>query len=112
MRYFILMPKDLSLFVSEYPAKPMFVTTINVPSLRRQGTLFACNIRITYWEELSMSVINCRMIAVALFLIFAVAGSVRSQETFTGTIISYGSGFNTRLRTGTFTLRINRITSD
>ena len=60
-----------------------------------------------------MSVINCRMFAlVALGLIFIGAESIRSQETFTGTVVSYGSGFNTRLRTGSFTLRINRVTSD
>lgn len=34
------------------------------------------------------------------------------RETFTGTIISYGSGFNTRTTTGTFTLNINGQTSD
>ncbi len=30
----------------------------------------------------------------------------RANETYTGTVISYGSGFNTRTRTGTFTLHI------
>jgi hypothetical protein len=49
---------------------------------------------------------------IALALVFVGAESVQAQETFTGTIVSYGSGFNTRLRTGTFTLRINRVTSD
>ena len=34
------------------------------------------------------------------------------RETFTGTILSYGSGMNTRTTTGTFTLRINGQTSD
>lgn len=35
-----------------------------------------------------------------------------SRETLQGTVISFGSGFNTRTRTGTFDLRINGTTSD
>lgn len=34
------------------------------------------------------------------------------QETFTGTVLSYGSGLNIRSDTRPFTLRINRQTSD
>jgi hypothetical protein len=34
------------------------------------------------------------------------------RETFTGTVLSYGSGMNTRTTTGTFTLRINGRTSN
>ena len=34
------------------------------------------------------------------------------RETFTGTVLSYGSGMNTRTSTGTFTLRINGQTSN
>lgn len=34
------------------------------------------------------------------------------RETYTGTVVSYGSGFSTRMRTGTFTLTIDRQTSD
>lgn len=34
------------------------------------------------------------------------------QETFTGTVLSYGSGFNIRSNTRLFTLRINNQTSD
>ena len=34
------------------------------------------------------------------------------QETFTGTVLSYGSGMNTRTTTRTFTLRINGQTSN
>jgi len=49
---------------------------------------------------------------VILATAFLGVSSVSSQETFTGTIVSYGSGFNTRLRTGSFTLRINSFTSD
>jgi hypothetical protein len=47
------------------------------------------------------------MLAVA-----ALAVGAWAQETITGTVVSYGSGFNTRTRTGTFTLRLNRYTSD
>lgn len=36
----------------------------------------------------------------------------RGEETFTGTVISYGSGFNTRVRSSTFTLRLTGQTSD
>jgi hypothetical protein len=34
------------------------------------------------------------------------------QETYTGSIVSYGTGLTGRMRTGTFTLRIERLTSD
>lgn len=34
------------------------------------------------------------------------------QETYTGSIVSYGNGLTGRMRTGTFTLRIDRLTSD
>jgi hypothetical protein len=50
-----------------------------------------------------------------IFLISAIllATAVYGQEsTFTGTVITYGSGFSTRTRTQTFTLRIKRTTSD
>jgi hypothetical protein len=36
----------------------------------------------------------------------------QTRETYTGTIVSYGSGLNTRVSTGTFTLTIDRYTSD
>jgi hypothetical protein len=39
------------------------------------------------------------------------AAQQSGRETFTGTVLSYGSGFNTRTTTGTFTLRINGQTS-
>ena len=46
-------------------------------------------------------------------VIFAVDVPVfAQQETYTGTVVSYGTGLNTRLRTGTFTLTIDRQTSD
>lgn len=54
-----------------------------------------------------------------LFLCFAVFGSAskaaaqqNDKEVYTGTLLSYGSGFNTRNVTTTFTLNINGQTSD
>jgi len=56
---------------------------------------------------------NCRIITLSiLFLGIVSVSTVKSQETFTGTIVSYGSGLNTRVSTGSFTLRINRFTDD
>ena len=34
------------------------------------------------------------------------------RTTFTGTVLSYGSGFNTRTTTGSFTLNLTGVTSD
>ena len=53
----------------------------------------------------------------AIFLTLAMvpktnAQSSSGQEIYTGTVISYGSGFNTRTVTSTFTLRINGQTSN
>ena len=50
----------------------------------------------------------------ASFLMSGAAANVsaQSKETYTGTVLSYGSGFNTRNRTGTFTLNIAGTTSD
>lgn len=36
----------------------------------------------------------------------------QGRESYTGTVISYGSGFNTRTRTGTFNLNITGTTPD
>ncbi len=52
-----------------------------------------------------------------LFLVFATLGASspiygQARETYTGTVVSYGTGFNTRTVTRTFTLRINGTTSD
>jgi len=38
--------------------------------------------------------------------------TVYGRETYTGTVVSYGSGFNTRTVTRTFTLTIDGTTSD
>jgi len=48
-----------------------------------------------------------------LLLALGVLGiGAAAQETITGTVVSYGTGFNTRTQTGTFTLRLDRFTSD
>lgn len=47
-----------------------------------------------------------------LSFISAAAAQQGGKETYTGTILSYGSGFNTRTYTSTFTLNINSLTSD
>src|SRR5438874_9620994 len=56
-----------------------------------------------------------RYLRAILFTVLAFASAAAAQagrETYTGTILSYGSGFNTRMSTGTFTLTIDRYTSD
>lgn len=52
-----------------------------------------------------------------LFLVFLAAGSpstvnAQGKRTYTGTVLSYGTGFNTRSVTRTFTLTIEGTTSD
>lgn len=50
-----------------------------------------------------------------LMVISLCAGGLHAQqqrETYTGTVLSYGTGFNTRTVTRTFTLNINRLTTD
>lgn len=52
-----------------------------------------------------------------LFLVFVtLCGSSKAdgqaRETYTGTVVSYGTGFNTRTVTRTFTLTINGATTD
>jgi hypothetical protein len=48
------------------------------------------------------------------FLTLCISSDVNAQtrETYTGTVLSYGTGFNTRTVTSTFTLTINGRTSD
>lgn len=50
-------------------------------------------------------------LAIAFLALTADAQS-GEKETFTGTVLSYGSGFNTRIDTRTFSLIINNQTSD
>ena len=50
---------------------------------------------------------------IAVTALLVLAGVVSAQrETYTGTVVSYGTGLAGRLRTGTFTLNIDRQTSD
>ncbi len=50
------------------------------------------------------------LIVIALFANNAIAQ--QSDETYTGTILSYGSGFNTRTTTNTFTIKVKGSTPD
>jgi hypothetical protein len=45
-------------------------------------------------------------------LTLCVATTASARETYTGTVLSYGSGFNTRTVSRTFTLTIDRTTPD
>ena len=45
-------------------------------------------------------------------ILTSIVGVSAQQETYTGSIVSYGNGLTGRMRTGTFTLRIDRLTSD
>src|SRR5688500_18971285 len=49
-----------------------------------------------------------------VFLTLCISSKVYGQarETYTGTVLSYGTGFNTRTVTRTFTLTIDGTTSD
>ncbi len=54
-------------------------------------------------------------LAAAAFVALFVVGSAaiaQSRETFTGTVLSYGTGRNTRTTTNPFTLNITGVTSD
>jgi hypothetical protein len=49
----------------------------------------------------------------SVFALLAFVGAASGQsETFTGTVLSYGTGLSTRSTTRTFTLNINGLTSD
>lgn len=53
-------------------------------------------------------------LAAAAFVVLFVVGSAaiaQNRETFTGTVLSYGTGRNTRTTTNTFTLNITGVTS-
>ncbi len=48
-----------------------------------------------------------------IFTLFAASkANAQTRETYTGTVLSYGTGFNTRTVTRTFTLTINGLTTD
>ncbi|MEP6900282.1 MAG: hypothetical protein ABJA66_00950 [Actinomycetota bacterium] len=53
------------------------------------------------------------VICLIFLALFAVPNiNAQDKQTFTGTVLSYGTGADTRTRTGTFTLTINGVTSD
>lgn len=52
------------------------------------------------------------LLLVFLTLFSSPSVNAQSKETYTGTILSYGTGFNTRTVTRTFTLTIDGTTSD
>lgn len=55
-----------------------------------------------------------KFLSLLLLLILAASAiaTYGQKETYTGTVLSYGTGFNTRTTTNPFTLIINRETSD
>jgi hypothetical protein len=54
-----------------------------------------------------------RPLLLAIMIVFSSAFVASGQsETYTGTVVSYGNGLTGRLRTGSFTLTIDRQTSD
>lgn len=58
------------------------------------------------------SSISLLLILAGLFFVSDANAQQAQRETYTGTVLSYGSGFNTRTTTGTFTLIIDRQTSN
>ena len=61
-----------------------------------------------------MKTLKCRTVGAVLILcVTAVSGWAQNgRQTYTGTVVSYGSGFNTRTTTNTFTLIVNRETPE
>lgn len=49
---------------------------------------------------------------VSLFAVLAVTAAAQARATYTGTVVSYGTGRNVRTTTNTFTLDINGTTSE
>ena len=47
-----------------------------------------------------------------LFILATTVPALAQRETYTGTVVSYGTGLSSRLVTGTFTLTLDRQTSD
>ena len=61
-----------------------------------------------------MKTLKCRTVGAVLILcVTAVSGWAQNgRQTYTGTVVSYGSGFNTRTTTNTFTLIVNGETPE
>ena len=58
------------------------------------------------------SSISLLLVFAGLFFVSDVNAQRAQRETYTGTVLSYGNGLNTRTTTGTFTLTIDRQTSN
>lgn len=73
-----------------------------------------CHARSISGEAKSMRRISIRVIAAAFVVATAMTSVIaqNGRETYTGTVVSYGSGRNIRTTTNTFTLIINGETSD
>jgi hypothetical protein len=56
--------------------------------------------------------ISAAAVAALLLMPGALNGNAQGRTTFTGTVLTYGSGLNTRTTTNPFTLRITGETSD
>lgn len=56
-------------------------------------------------------IVGCFLI-LGLLTFVSETNAQQQRETYTGTVLSYGSGFNTRTRTANFKLDINAFTSD
>jgi hypothetical protein len=51
-------------------------------------------------------------IALSFIILAGIVSAQAQKETYTGTVVSYGNGLSGRMQTGTFTLTIDRYTSD
>jgi hypothetical protein len=52
------------------------------------------------------------LIALSVIILAGIVSVEAQKETYTGTVVSYGNGLSGRMQTGTFTLTIDRYTSD
>ena len=68
---------------------------------------------ICYLEEKGgVMRLKIQIFILPLIIFSAVFIAEAQQETYTGSIVSYGTGIGARLRTGTFTMTIDSLTSD
>jgi hypothetical protein len=63
-------------------------------------------------KEWEMNIGIRSLVSIAIILLACAIGAAAQQETYTGTVVSYGNGLTGRMMTGTFTLTIDRYTSD
>jgi hypothetical protein len=52
------------------------------------------------------------LFAISVIILAGIVSAQAQKETYTGTVVSYGNGLTGRMQTGTFTLTIDRYTSD